>query len=116
LLSYSELSVERLRDVWAELGKIDRKSCERLETEARYAVYMERQRADVELSKQYEQKDIPEDRQVDAMPGLSNELRDKLKHRRPRTLAEAQKIDGMTPSALAIIMLNIGRTMENGAA
>jgi len=116
LLSYSELSVERLRDVWAELGKIDRKTCERLETEARYAVYMERQRADVERLKQDEQKEIPEDLQFDAMPGLSNELRDKLKHRRPRTLAEAQKIDGMTPSALAIIMLNIGRTMENGAA
>ncbi|GGA57035.1 tRNA uridine 5-carboxymethylaminomethyl modification enzyme MnmG [Nitratireductor aestuarii] len=115
LLSYSELSVERLRGVWAELGQIDRKTCERLETEARYAVYLERQRADVERLKQDEQKEIPEDLQFDAMPGLSNELRDKLKRRRPRTLAEAQKIDGMTPSALAIIMLNIGRTMEKGA-
>lgn len=116
LLSYAEHSFERLSGIWPELAQIDPKTRERLETEARYAVYLERQRADVERLKQDERREIPQDLQFDAMPGLSNELRDKLKRHRPRTLAEAQKIDGMTPSALAIIMLNIGRTLEKGAA
>lgn len=117
LLSYSELSVSRLSEVWPALSQIDPKTAERLETEARYAVYLDRQKADVERLKQDEQREIPEDLQFDGLPGLSNELRDKLKRRRPRTLAEAQKIDGMTPSALAIIMLHIGRNaVEKGEA
>jgi len=117
LLSYSELSIAQLSEVWPTLAQIDRKTSDRLETEARYAVYLERQRADAERLRQDEHREIPENLQFDGMPGLSNELRDKLKRNRPRTLAEAQKIDGMTPSALAIIMLHIGRSpVEKGEA
>ena len=116
LLSYPEISVAKLTEIWPELSGLDGKTLERLETEARYSVYLERQKADATRLKQDEQRTIPEHIQFDMMPGLSNELKDKLKRRNPKTLAEAQKIDGMTPAAMAIIMLNMGRMGEKGAA
>ena len=116
LLSYPEISVAKLTEIWPELSGLDGKTQERLETEARYSVYLERQKADATRLKQDEQRTIPEHIQFDMMPGLSNELKDKLKRRNPKTLAEAQKIDGMTPAAMAIIMLNMGRMGEKGAA
>ena len=51
------------------------------------------------------------------VPGLSNELRQKMRERRPRTIAEAYRIDGMTPAALAIIVARIrSRELVQGAA
>jgi tRNA uridine 5-carboxymethylaminomethyl modification enzyme len=47
---------------------------------------------------------IPNDLEFGAVPGLSNEIKQKLRQRQPRSLADAQKIDGMTPAALAIIV------------
>ena len=46
--------------------------------------------------------------------GLSNELKQKLKQRQPRSIAEAQRIDGMTPAALALIITQI-RKVTTGA-
>ncbi len=40
-------------------------------------------------------------------PGLSNELKQKMRDRRPRSIAEAQRMDGMTPAALGIILAHI---------
>lgn len=107
LLAYPDVTLERLSSIWPEFGTIPPKVAERLETEARYAVYLERQAADTEMIRQEERTAIPEDTNFDAVPGLSNELRDKLKRRCPRTLAEAQRIDGMTPAALALILMTI---------
>ena len=42
-----------------------------------------------------------------AIPGLSNELRQKMKDRRPRSVADAERMEGMTPAALAIIIAQI---------
>src|SRR5690606_15752125 len=107
LLAYPDVTLERLSSIWPEFGTIPPKVAERLETEASYAVYLERQAADTEMIRQEERTAIPEDTNFDAVPGLSNELRDKLKRRCPRTLAEAQRIDGMTPAALALILMTI---------
>ena len=52
---------------------------------------------------------IPPDVDVDAIPGLSNEIREKLKRHRPANIAQAQRIDGMTPAALAILIAAIRR-------
>lgn len=118
LLSYSDMSLQRLSEIWPELGTIARKSGERLETEARYAVYLDRQQADVAVLKREEARAIPEGLDFTMLPGLSNELKQKLANRRPRSLAEAQRIDGMTPAALAIIISAIHQNdhRERGAA
>ncbi|WP_309084207.1 tRNA uridine-5-carboxymethylaminomethyl(34) synthesis enzyme MnmG [Chelativorans sp.] len=107
LLSYPEVTVERLAAIWPELGGVDRKTAERLETEARYAVYLERQTSDAERIRKDESRAIPESIEFDRIAGLSNELKDKLCRRKPRTLAEAQRIDGMTPAALALVLVAI---------
>ncbi|WEX09616.1 tRNA uridine-5-carboxymethylaminomethyl(34) synthesis enzyme MnmG [Chelativorans sp. AA-79] len=109
LLSHPDMSLRRLAGIWAELSAIDAKTGERLETEARYAVYLDRQAADVERVRREENRAIPDSVDFDAVPGLSNELKDKLRRRRPRTLAEAQRIDGMTPAALSLILLALQR-------
>jgi tRNA uridine 5-carboxymethylaminomethyl modification enzyme len=89
------------------LGTIPARIAERLETEARYSVYLERQEADVALLKREEARSIPVDLDYAAMAGLSNELRQKLVLRRPSSLAEAQRVDGMTPAALAIVLTHV---------
>jgi len=107
LLSFADINIERLKAIWPELGSIAPKTCERLETEARYAVYLDRQVADAERVRREEGRSIPDGIDFDSVPGLSNELKYKLRQRRPRTLAEAQRIDGMTPAALALILVAI---------
>ena len=118
LLSYPDMDLQRLMAIWPELGDIGGKIAERLETEARYAVYLDRQQADVAVLKREEARAIPEDLDFNSLPGLSNELKHKLEARRPRSLAEAQRIDGMTPAALAIIISAIqhSQTRQRGQA
>ncbi|WP_173934384.1 tRNA uridine-5-carboxymethylaminomethyl(34) synthesis enzyme MnmG [Chelativorans sp. Marseille-P2723] len=105
LLAYPDLSLERLAAIWPELKDIQTNVGERLETEARYAVYLERQETDAERVRRDEALEIPGTISYRNVPGLSRELQDKLDARRPRTLAEAQRVDGMTPAALALILV-----------
>ena len=107
LLSNKEFSVESLSRVWPELAAIDAQTAERLETEALYAVYLDRQQADVLQLRREEKRQIPVEMDFSQVPGLSNEIKQKLVTRQPRSLAEAQRIDGMTPAALAIIVTHI---------
>ncbi|MCO5146872.1 MAG: tRNA uridine-5-carboxymethylaminomethyl(34) synthesis enzyme MnmG [Aquamicrobium sp.] len=107
LLSYADIGVERLRAIWPEFGGVSEATLERLETEARYSVYLDRQQADVAVLKREEARTIPADLEFADIPGLSNELKHKLAMRRPSSLAEAGRIDGMTPAALAIILARI---------
>jgi len=107
LLSYPDIDLARLAAIWPALADIQAPVAERLETEARYAVYLERQRADVAVLKREEARTIPGDLDFARLPGLSNELKQKLAARRPGSIAEAQRIDGMTPAALAILLAAI---------
>ncbi|WP_394888328.1 tRNA uridine-5-carboxymethylaminomethyl(34) synthesis enzyme MnmG [Mesorhizobium sp. AaZ16] len=107
LLAYPEMDVARLADIWPELRSIDRKAAESLETEARYAVYLDRQMADVAHMRREEQRLIPDDIDFSKVPGLSNELKQKMRERRPRSVAAAERMEGMTPAALAIIVSHI---------
>jgi len=107
LLSYPDVSLERLADIWPQLAQVDGRSAEALEIEARYAVYLERQKADAVQIRREEERLIPGELGFDSVPGLSNELKQKLRERRPRSVAEAQRIEGMTPAALAIIIAHV---------
>jgi tRNA uridine 5-carboxymethylaminomethyl modification enzyme len=104
LLSHSDLSFERLKEIWPDLRGVPSRTAERLETDARYSVYLDRQSADVALLKREEMRTIPLDLDYSGIAGLSNELRQKLTARKPSSLADAQKIEGMTPAALAIVL------------
>lgn len=104
LMSYPDVDTEQLAIIWPELNNIDMKTRERLETDAKYAVYMNRQREESIRTRDEEGRDIPSEIDYERLPGLSRELMQKLVARRPGTIGEAQRIEGMTPAALAIVL------------
>jgi tRNA uridine 5-carboxymethylaminomethyl modification enzyme len=118
LLAMKDTTLSSLSRLWPELAAIDPKTAEHIETEAKYAVYLDRQSADAAQMRREEKRAIPGGMDFSAMPGLSNEIKQKLLLRSPRSLAEAQKIDGMTPAALAIIVSHIRQAerLQEGAA
>ncbi|MEF3367329.1 tRNA uridine-5-carboxymethylaminomethyl(34) synthesis enzyme MnmG [Methylocystis sp. 9N] len=103
LLAFPGISTARLAAIWPELQEIDAATAERVETEARYAVYLDRQQADIDAYRRDEALALPEGLDYAAIAGLSAELRGKLAFLRPRTIGQAQRIDGMTPSALTLL-------------
>lgn len=118
LLAYADVDLTRLASIWPELGGFAPDVAEAVEIDAKYAVYLDRQRLEIALMHREESLEIPADLDFSAVPGLSNELKQKLADRRPTNLAAAQRIDGMTPAALAIIIALIrgNRVFENAAS
>lgn len=115
LLSYAEHSVESLQAIWPELCGIPSRTREALEIEASYAVYMDRQAADIAEVRREEERVIPLDFSFDDLPGLSSELRIKLTRDRPVNVAQAARIDGMTPAAISLLLTALRRDKAAGA-
>jgi len=107
LLAHPGVDMAWLARVEPRFWALDPKTAERLETEARYSVYLDRQQADVTQIRHEESRLIPQDIDFSAVPGLSNELKQKMKTRQPRSIADAQRMEGMTPAALAIIVAHV---------
>lgn len=78
-----------------------------VEIEVKYKGYIEQQQREITRFKDMEQMKIPADFNYAAAPGLSNELKAKLGQIRPVSLGQASRIDGMTPAALAVIMVGV---------
>lgn len=116
LLSRPDIEYGQMEAIWPELAVFSRKVKEALQTEARYSVYLDRQAADIAGLRREEQRALPGDLDYSGMAGLSNELRQKLTRRPPQTLAEAAKIEGMTPSALALVLAHAQNEQRRGAA
>ena len=104
LLAYPEMSLETLAVHWPELLSIDSKVSEVLQIEASYAVYMQRQSADIVDIKRDEDRKIPDDFDFQTLSGLSNELKQKLEKARPENIAQAARVDGMTPAAISLLL------------
>ena len=82
---------------------------EQLEIKHKYEGYIKRQEEAAQKFAQAEGKRIPFDFDYDEVPGLSGEIREKLKQVRPRSLGQAGRISGITPAALAILMVYLKR-------
>ncbi len=107
LLALPDITVSRLGAIWPELSEIPAQAAERLQVDARYAVYLDRQEASIVAFKKDEAAAIPPSTDFAAIAGLSNEVRQKLERHRPATLAQAARIDGMTPAALMLLLAHI---------
>jgi tRNA uridine 5-carboxymethylaminomethyl modification enzyme len=107
LLAFPDIGVTSLARIWPELSAIPAATAERLQVDARYAVYLARQEASIAAFKKDEAVAIPPAFDFAAIPGLSNEIRQKLQRQRPSTLAQASRIDGMTPAALMLVLAHI---------
>jgi tRNA uridine 5-carboxymethylaminomethyl modification enzyme len=107
LLSYPGIDFERLTTIWPDLAGIGRPLAAQIETDARYAAYVQRQEEDVAVLRRDEAEAIPLDFDYEALPGLSTEMRQKLSRHRPTTLAQAGRIDGVTPAALMLVLARL---------
>jgi tRNA uridine 5-carboxymethylaminomethyl modification enzyme len=119
LLSYPDIGITDLARIWPRFAGLDEKIASQLETDAKYAVYLSRQAADVESYRRDESLILSEDFDYGALPGLSNEVRHKLQTHRPRTVGHAGRLDGITPAALTLLVAHLhreGRKRSRGAA
>jgi tRNA uridine 5-carboxymethylaminomethyl modification enzyme len=82
---------------------------EQIEIEHKYAGYLKRQAEMAQKMAQWEVKRIPEGFDYDAVQGLSNEIRQKLKAVQPRSLGQAGRMSGVTPAAVALLMVYVKR-------
>lgn len=74
-----------------------------IETEVKYAGYMDQQDKQVQRLRDSEARRVPAGLDYAAIPGLSREVRDKLIRVRPETLGQAARIPGVTPAAIAVL-------------
>jgi tRNA uridine 5-carboxymethylaminomethyl modification enzyme len=109
VLSYPDLGWDDVVKLWPDLEDIPEAVREQLGIDAQYAVYLDRQQSDIESMRRDEQRQIPDDLDYQAIPGLSMELRQKLSQFRPQTIAQAQAMDGMTPAAVTLLLAVIRR-------
>ncbi|MDR3475687.1 MAG: tRNA uridine-5-carboxymethylaminomethyl(34) synthesis enzyme MnmG [Devosia sp.] len=109
LLSYPDVTVDDAIRLWPELASMRADVLDQLVIDAQYAVYVDRQRADIEAVRRDESREIPDWMDFELLPGLSNEVRQKLKALRPGTIAQAQAIDGVTPAAVTLLLSIIRR-------
>ncbi|MEP6320692.1 MAG: FAD-dependent oxidoreductase, partial [Paracoccaceae bacterium] len=115
LLAFPDVSLEDVVGLNEDLGALPKDVGEQLAREALYANYIERQRKDVERLRKDESYAIPADFLYQEVSGLSAELTAKLERVRPSDLAQAGRIDGMTPAALALLLGRI-RYLEKKTA
>ena len=78
-----------------------------LEVQAKYAGYIERQQREIDKHSKQESLRLPEDIDYSAVDGLSNEARQRLVLARPVTLGQASRLEGMTPSAVSLILIHL---------
>jgi tRNA uridine 5-carboxymethylaminomethyl modification enzyme len=115
LLTRPEISLSRLSTIWPELSQWDRFVSEQIETEARYAVYLERQAEGAERFRRDDAMPLPA-LDYATIAGLSNELREKLARARPSSVGQAARIDGMTPAAIMLLLTEAKRIGNRSAA
>lgn len=109
ILAFPDVSAVDLHPLLPGLAEMDGDILTQVERDAMYASYIERQKQDVEAVKRDEQHVIPADFDFGLISGLSNELKQKLTTARPGNLAQAGKVEGMTPSALALLLFHLRR-------
>ena len=108
VLAFPDVAFEDLVPLIPSLSSVSGDIRQQVTREALYANYIERQNREVSLLKKDEQHTIPGDFDYQ-IEGLSTELRQKLNRVQPENLAQAARIDGITPAALALILGTLKR-------
>ena len=115
LLALPDVGFDTLRAIWPQLGTVSAATAEQVEIDARYAVYLDRQVADVAAVRRDEALTIPADVDFAGLPGLSNELRERLATVRPATMGQAGRIEGMTLTALTLLAAHVRGGLRGAA-
>lgn len=107
ILAFPDVGFSELTRLDPSFSEIDAEIQEQLARDALYATYIERQHRDVAKMKRDEAHAIPDSFSYGAIDGLSNELKSKLQQVRPENLAQAARIEGMTPAALSLVLAKL---------
>jgi tRNA uridine 5-carboxymethylaminomethyl modification enzyme len=107
LLSRKGVNFNRIRTIWKEIPKANKKEEEQIEISAHYSGYLVKQNADIIAFRKDENLLIPSNIDYSKLNGLSNEVKSKFKLIRPKTLGHALRIDGITPAAAYILLAYI---------
>jgi tRNA uridine 5-carboxymethylaminomethyl modification enzyme len=110
LVKRPELDLITLYRLFGEEPQAPPAVMEQLEIKYKYDGYIKRQEETARKMAQWETKRLPEAFDYDAVPGLSNEVRHKLKEVRPRSLGQAARISGVTPAAVALLMVYLKKS------
>ncbi len=94
---------------------LDSAIAEHIETRVKYAGYIARQQDDIDRLKRHENTPIPAGFDFSKVSGLSNEICQKLTQNQPSNIARASRIQGVTPSALSLLLVHLRRSSENPA-
>ena len=113
LLAYPDVTLDRLARIWPQLGAIPVPLAKQIEVDARYAVYLARQEADIAAFRKDEAIAIPADFDYLSISALSMEARQKFDRQRPATLGQAARIDGVTPAALMVLLAHVKRAANH---
>lgn len=114
LLAHPDVDFGALAAAWPELAGAPAVVAEQVEIDAKYAVYLDRQEADIARLNREEDVVFPSDLDFAAIAGLSNEMRQKLTAVAPRSLAQAARIDGITPAALTLLVAVVKKRDDEG--
>ena len=109
LLAYPEIGWPEVEGLWPQVRAWSPAVREQIEVDAAYAGYLDRQQAEVDAFRRDEALILPSDVDYTAVPGLSNEARQKLAAVRPQTLGQASRIEGMTPGAITALLAHVRR-------
>ena len=108
-LRFPNISLASLEGLGISGSEVDSDLLNEIEEDARYAPYLQRQEAELKDLRANEQIRLDEQLDYKAIPGLSNEMVDRLNSTKPETLAAASRIRGITPAALAAILVHARR-------
>lgn len=104
VLSFPDVTWEQIYVLAPEAAAAEAETRNQVWCDALYAQYLDRQDADAAVIDRNALTLIPGDLDFRAMSGLSNELASKLERLRPQTIADAERIEGMTPAALVLLL------------
>ena len=113
LLAYPDLDFAAVEAVWPALGSLSPGIREQIEADALYAGYLDRQESDIRAFRKDEGLALPASLDYRAIAGLSAEAAEKLVRAKPSTLGQAARIDGMTPAALARVLVHVRNARHN---
>ena len=107
LLSHVNIDMKVLLKIWPSLNAFSATALSAVEIEGKYSPYLKRQEADIRSFLEEENLSIPEDVEYSDIHGLSNEAQEKLQNIRPFSVGAARRIPGITPAAIANILIYI---------
>ena len=109
ILSTGKYTITDLFAIWPTLKEIPRELHTQIVIDCIYKVYLKRQKDDIIMYQQENKIRIPIDFDFNDIKGLSNEIKDILRHVKPRTVAQASNLPGFTPTATLLLLRHLKR-------